>query len=109
MRFVKVVVERSEHLSIPASVPAWEVPILTLIHGKEKVHESGAVVTVNREYPEAEVEFDRLQRRYGQFIKDEVYWVAKVYGEPPLGVRALAQAIAEERGKETAEEIDPLS
>jgi len=108
MRYAKVLVERSEHLSVPALVLPWEVPILASVHGAEKVSENG-FESVDREYPDVDVEFDRLSRRYGEHTESGVPWVAKVYGEPPLGVRALAAAIEDERKAERAAGGKPAS
>lgn len=94
MRFVKVLVERSEHLSIPVILGEWEVPILQMIHGVEKVKLSGEFIDLDRELPSAEAEFDRLSNRYGADVKTEQPFVSMVYGQPPMGTNGLAAAIA---------------
>ena len=94
MQFVKVLVERSEHLAIPVILGEWEIPILQMIHGAEKVILTGEVVKVDRELPSVDVEFDRLARRYGSDVKTEQPFVAMVYGQPPMGTNGLASAMA---------------
>lgn len=106
MRRVNVLVERDERLSIPTAVGAWEVPILEYIHGKEKVI-VGDSFTDEGDFPNAEVEFDRLSRRYGEDIKAEKPFVSLVYGQPPIGVRELARAIEAEKAADQPV-ADPL-
>ena len=110
MRLFKVVVGRDERLSIPRMVPQWEIAILQLIHGAEKVKVGPAVpARKHMEYPDVEAEYDRLHRRYGE-DEDEKSFVGQVYGAPPIGTRELSRAIEAEREAEAAElENDPLA
>jgi hypothetical protein len=92
MRYVNVLVERSEHLSIPVTVPEWEVPILQFVHSAERVVINS---TVHRdvEAPRADHEYERLERCYGADVKTERAFVAEIYGQPPIGHKGLEAAI----------------
>lgn len=93
MKYVNVLVERSEHLSVPATVPAWEVPVLQIIHGEERVVIRDEVDR-KVDAPNEVHEYERLERCYGADVKTERSFVAEIYGQPPLGFAALKRAIA---------------
>lgn len=109
MQFAKVLVERSEHLSIPLAVGEWEVPILQLIHGPEKVIVLGETEQVNRELPDVNAEFDRLTRRYGSDVKTEQPFVVMVYGQPPMGTKGLALAMSKSQPAVESIQDDPTA
>ncbi len=113
MRFVQVLVERNEHLAIPREVAPWEVPVLQAVHTPEKVKVMGVVNherLKDRPYPDAEMELERLERKYGRDVDtDDKPFVFAVYGQGPLGVAALRKAIEETALAERADEVDPLS
>ena len=63
-----------------------------------------------RPYPDAEMELERLERKYGRDVDtDDKPFVFAVYGQGPLGVAALRKAIEETALAERGEEVDPLS
>lgn len=96
MRYYSVQVTRSETTAIVYECGAWEIPILEVINGAERVSVLGEV-PVNRDYPDAATEYSRLEQRYridedtGQTI------VSMVYGVGHRGVAELEKAIAKER------------
>lgn len=94
MRRFNVSIQRSELLTIPDQVGEWEIPILQLVHGPEAVAISTSVKDANS-YPAASVEYERLERRYGENPATGTSRVAEVYGPAPGGVRILHQAIKE--------------
>lgn len=93
MKHLEVLIERDERLSIPKVVPAWVVPVLGIIHSPEKVNVVREL-DVEREAPNAELEFDRLEKCYGG-PPNGAPWVTEIYGQPPRGVRELQRAIDE--------------
>jgi hypothetical protein len=95
LKHVTVDIRRNENTTIRGSYPAWEVPILQVVHGADNVQIIQDKL-VNRTPPEAKDEFDRLDQRYRR-SRDEsgaqsTPYVHMVYGE--LGVAKLAAAIA---------------
>jgi hypothetical protein len=94
IRHVFVDIRRNEGATIRNSFPAWEIPILKVVHGDDNV----TIVSdklVNREPPEAHDEFTRLNDRYkrskGEDGSPGTPFTHMVYGE--LGVQRLQQAI----------------
>jgi hypothetical protein len=87
MRYVTLSVHRNESDTVVSSYFPWEIPLLQALYGAERVVEVGEV-TVEREYPSAEAEFDRLSRRYGSNA-DNVPLVVSVYGAAPFGLQRL--------------------
>lgn len=94
IRHVTVDIRRNEGATIRNSFPAWEIPILKVVHGEDSVTEVGEKL-VEREPPEAHDEFTRLNNRYkrsrGESGEQSTPFTHMVYGE--LGVAKLAQAI----------------
>lgn len=94
IRHITVDIRRNEGATIRNSFPAWEIPILKVVHGEDSVTEVGEKL-VAREPPEAHDEFTRLNNRYKR-SRDEggqqsTPFTHMVYGE--LGVQKLSQAI----------------
>ena len=104
IRMVNVLVERSEHLSIPRAIGAWELPVLELVHGPEKVTITKGFVYVDRELPDPQAEFERLDKRYLE--ESGQPWVALAYAGA-RGVKDLEKAIAE--SQEGVVEFDPTA
>lgn len=101
MRRLNVRLTRSENESAQLAIPAWEIPVLQAVHGPEKVEVDEDSETFDElPYPNAGQEFDRLSRRYKEDIQSGVLFVAAIYGQPPLGLNKLAEAIAAEKSKE---------
>lgn len=106
MRMVNVLVERSEHLAIPRAVGAWEVPVLELVHGTDKVRVLDTVTEVNRELPDPLAEFERLERRYGRDEESGRSWVSQAYAGA-RGINDLERAMQDSQA--AVEEADPLA
>lgn len=92
MRRFQLSIQRSELLTIPDSVGEWEIPVMQLVHGAEAVSIGGFTKDPSP-YPAAAVEYERLERRYGENPATGVSRVAEVYGPSPGGIRNLFQAI----------------
>lgn len=95
MRYVKLRVYRNETTQHEIDVGVWEVPLIQMLHGLDNVTEIGEVES-RRPYPDAEKEYDRLERRYKMNVESGVSVVAMVYGQAPGGMEALRKAINEE-------------
>lgn len=94
MRRFYVTIQRTELLTITEHVGEWEIPVLQLVHGAERV----AVGTFTKDaqpYPAAAAEYERLERRYRENPATGATRVAEVYGAAPGGIRILWQAIKE--------------
>lgn len=96
MRYVMVRVERNEHLAIARPVAPWEIPVLELVHGQEKIIVVGDEF-IDRELPDAGAEFDRLSARYGEHVPTETAYSVMVFGQAPKGIQAIAEMIEQER------------
>jgi len=96
IRHIFVDIRRNEGATVRNSFPAWEIPILKVVHGDDAIVEMGDKL-VDRDPPEAHDEFTRLNTRYKRSRADDgaqsTPYVHMVYGE--LGVAKLAQAIKE--------------
>jgi hypothetical protein len=94
IRHVFVEIRRNEGATISNSFPEWEVPILRVVHGDDAVKEIGDRL-VNRDLPDAQDEFVRLNDRYKRSRADDgsqsTPFVHMVYGQFPQ--QKLAQAI----------------
>jgi hypothetical protein len=94
IRHVYVDIRRNEGATVRNSFPAWEIPILKVVHGEDAITVMGEKL-VNREPPEAHDEFTRLNNRYRRGSNEDgsqgTPYVHMVYGE--LGVQKLQQAI----------------
>lgn len=97
MKYVSVKLTRSETESVQRDMPRWEIPVLQMVHGPEKVEILGEKDVPDQEYPDAMQEFDRLSRRYGAEPGSEIFHVAAVYGQPPFGVTKLEEEIDKAR------------
>jgi hypothetical protein len=102
MKYISVKLTRSETESVQRDMPPWEIPVLQMVHGPEKVEIVGEKDVSDQEYPEAAMEFDRLSRRYSDDPATNVFHVAAVYGQPPFGVNKLAEEIERARKAEVA-------
>src|SRR5262245_7797169 len=78
----------------PTEVAPWEIRILRHIHGDASVVELGEM-RCNQRVPEPDMEYLRLEKRYG-FNKDtRVPRVVELYGAGELGIRRLADEMRE--------------
>ena len=101
-RRIIVDIRRNELHTHRTDVWPWEVPILQFIH-KNDVKEIGEHDVENRVL-DPQVEYERLERRYGFDKETHEIRVAAVYGAGPLGVQRLADAM--KRHIEEQAEID---
>lgn len=92
MRRFQISIQRSELCTLTDSVGEWEIPIIQLVHGAERVAIGGFTKDA-APYPSAASEYERLERRYREDPATGVYHVAAVYGPAPNGLRVLLQAI----------------
>ncbi len=94
IRHVHVSIRRNEGATINNSFPAWEIPILKVVHGEDAIEVLGEKL-VARDPPEPHDEFTRLNTRYKRGRNEDgsqgTPFVHMVYGE--LGVAKLAAAI----------------
>lgn len=110
MRHVRVNVKRDQNTVTTREIPEWEVPVLEMIFEDGNVQRIDGETAVDREYPGASFEFDRLVRAYGADPQSGVPYVAAVYGQAQAGIRALARAIdaARDEEKEAAPAASPF-
>lgn len=105
LRYLNVTVHRHELHKQPVTVPAWEVPLLESLYAGIEV---GGEVEVNRPAPDAQTEYERLERKYREY-RDEngdhtgESVVGAVYGRFQQGVNALGRAIADATREPEAE------
>lgn len=109
MLFVKVKVRRSEHESTNVEIPVWELPVLQVVHTEELVEVLEEDLVVDRQYPDPQSEYARLEARYKKDVETDTTYVAAVYGRAPMGVKKLADAIADVRRDELARFGQPAS
>lgn len=95
MRYERVMIKRDTNTVHNRAVPQWEIPILEFIFEDGNVTPTGVFEEVAGEYPEANVEFNRLTQRYGADPQNGTPYVAAVYGNAGVGIRALRKAIAD--------------
>jgi hypothetical protein len=98
-------IKRDTQTTHNRAVPPWEVPVL------EYLFEDGNVTVTevydevaDGEYPDPGQEFHRLTQRYGQDLDSKLPYVALVYGNASVGVRALNKAILEAKAEDEAAE-----
>jgi hypothetical protein len=96
IRHITVEIRRNETIQLVNSFPQWEIPVLRAVHGDDAVKEIGEKL-VNRDPPDAQDEFVRLNDRYKRSRNEDgslgTPFMHQVYGE--LGVGRLAEAIQE--------------
>lgn len=104
MRHVEVRVKRDEHTTHVVTCSVWEIPILEYIFEAGNVERLERVIPLedDREYPSAEFEFDRLVKAYGKDVEAGEAFAESVYGKARRGVRALKEAMLEEKADEDA-------
>lgn len=93
MRYERVKVKRDLNTVHNREVAPWEIPVLEFIFEDGNIEPQGEFITSDRAYPDAAHEFDRLSRCYGSDSKSGIPYVASVYGNGSVGVRALRKAI----------------
>lgn len=93
MRYVRVKVKRDAQTAYSRSMPLWEIPVLEFIFEPGNVEVEDVFEKVSHPYPDAPAEFDRLVRAYGTDSENNIPYVASVYGNGSLGMRALKRVI----------------
>lgn len=87
-------VRRNESVTVEATYPAWELPILEAVHPETTVVSE---TTIDRDPPGAEEEYTRLENRYKHSTDENgaksLAFVAAVYGQFNGGVQRLQAAI----------------
>lgn len=89
-----VEIHKSEHTTMRVVAPAWEVPLLALVHGGDVTRKTGDTVAVRRAKPDAADEFARLEARYRRNEDSGVAPVEAIYGHGERGIAELAKVIA---------------
>lgn len=84
MPYVDLTIRRDANTITPTQVPAYEVPLLKHIFGKENITDESAVPVGVELDPEGE--YERLSAKYGSEV------IAKFYGED--GGQRLQELIA---------------
>jgi hypothetical protein len=103
MRYVSVKIRRDVNTVYNRAVPEWEIPVLEQVFGDDGNVEVLAEHTpVDREYPDPEVEAQRLVRRYGEDVSTKVSYFHAAYGGGRVGVNRLRTAIADAEKAEAA-------
>ena len=95
MRYVRVRVTRDTNTVHNSLVPQWEIPVLEYIFEDGNVKVTDEFESNAREYPNAGAEFGRLIKAYGSDPKSGIPYAVGAYGEGRVGMKALADAIAE--------------
>ena len=93
MIYEKVKIVRDSNTAYNRAMPAWEIPVVNFIFDAGNVQPTGVLDRVDRPHPSAEVEYDRLQRRYGEDTKSGVPYVTSIYGPGERGIANLQDAI----------------
>ena len=95
MRRMKILVTLDALHKQPAEVPFWELPILRHIHGDASVVELGEM-RCDQRVPPPDMEYLRLEKRYGVNKDTRVPRVAELFGAGQTGVDRLAEAMRDD-------------
>lgn len=110
IKCLTVKVHRSEVMEPVITVRAWELPILEAMHPTVEVVDETLYALIVRN---VEDEYQRLVTVYGRTTNEDgsrgLPYVAAVYGQFQLGVRALAKAIKDATVDEAVEPAKPYS
>lgn len=110
MRFERFKVIRDSHSQYNVAVPPWEAAVLTMVFDDGNVQPTGHFELVDRGYPDAGSEYDRLTRAYGADNQSGIPFVATVYGAGRIGIAALHRAIEAAKVEDaTAKPVKRLS
>jgi hypothetical protein len=97
MRYQKVKVKRDTQTVHNNLVAPWEIPILEFMFENGNVEVLEQFEESERDYPDPNAEFHRLETVYGRDPETQIHNVASVYGNSRQGARALGRAIDEAR------------
>ena len=112
MLHLRVVIDKGDgNTKYSRGFPAWEIPVLQYLFGAPNVTLTGESEKVmdltdgskDREYPDAQSEYERLSGNYGKDPDDQSF-VSRVYGNGPLGLRELQRAIDAAKRDEVEED-----
>lgn len=98
IKYLVIDVKISDHQTQRVTEPEWVLPILGAIHGGARGEpEVIEEVLIDKEAPDATVEYERLSKRYRNVQNDDgsqgISFCAAVYGAFGIGSRALGESI----------------
>lgn len=99
MRLIIVKVKTNKLTEQQVIVPPWEGLILEEVHGGANIKVVGTDFH-DREYPDANEEFDRLERKYRGPADTEETYAGQIFGHGRRGVENLDRLIHEAQVKE---------
>lgn len=102
MRYERVKVKRDLNTVHNKDVAPWEVAVLEFIFEDGNVERLDEFVLVDRDYPDAAKEFERLVKCYGSDPQSGVPYAASVFGNASAGIRNLRKAIEEAKQEDEA-------
>lgn len=105
MRHYELSIKRDTQTTFVVSVPEWEIPLYEFIFEQGNVERLEKIEKLDREYPSAEYEFDRLARAFGKDAQTGETYVSKVYGNAGVGMRALKALMLSEKAAEDSEPV----
>lgn len=100
MRYERVKVKRDTNTVHNRSLPSWEIPMLEWVFDEGNIERLGTHEEVQREYPNAANELDRLVQVYGSDPKSGVPHANSVYGNARAGVRTLQKLIDDAKAED---------
>jgi hypothetical protein len=107
VKATRVIIERDPMTKTPKTVWPWEVPILRLRYGDEKVEVLGDVIVPYAELPDAQEEYLRLRQVYGIESDTKQSHVDLAYGRGQVGWELLEKAIkAAVKGKDSEARVE---
>jgi len=98
--YYQVLLEKNEHFSTPVWIYPWELPVFAAAHRKNGVTELRKGAFNKRFAPNAQTEYDRIEKRYKGPEGSDMSYVSAVYGHGSLGIKKLHEAMVE-AAKET--------
>lgn len=115
VKYLNVLVDRSETAKIPVSIPAWELPVLRYVNPVDCAVKGEFFTEIDdHDFTDPGREYDRLVGKYVADTDTGKAAVAEVYGVGEMGRAALAKAIeaatesAPPAGDELEDHEDPL-
>lgn len=94
---VRVLIQRDETTKIPVDVAEYEIPILEVVHGPDKLEVTGEESSRNLDSDDADAEYQRLMRKYD--TRNGINPVLQVYGSDPSRLAsAMGLEFARNRG-----------
>lgn len=109
MLYERVKITRDPHTVYNRSVLPWEVAVLEFTFGDGNVTRTGETERNTTPYPEANIEFQRLEMAYGSDPQSGVPYVASVYGQASAGLNHLRRVVAEAKAEDEASRPKPAS